>query len=315
MKKKSKLELLDQLGEVLTSKSGSKYVILNSNVNRVTKEYSGYSVTKNTLSKLGEMYSYTKNEKTIILLKDNKFFFKGIGSTFKALSKYNVIRFPELLELYVYNKKCEFLKNYNVSYLYYFNFLKSFTSFKEVKDFLGYTFISVNDFLKLEFGSVLFFAHLPATTAVKFVNNSEAKDLYNDARRMAGENFISPTSLISLREYHEELVNQQSLAFLESRSRDTITFPHPTDKIVNGDSIKRITSDYDLYKEGIEMSHCIGSRSFFLHSKVFLSILWQGNRYSCQISEKKIDEIKGYKNTKAPEELITYLNFKLNSLE
>jgi len=55
MKKKSKLELLEQLGEVLTSKSGSKYVILDTSVGQVTKEYSERSVTKNTLGKMGEV--------------------------------------------------------------------------------------------------------------------------------------------------------------------------------------------------------------------------------------------------------------------
>jgi hypothetical protein len=311
MKKKTKLELLEQLGEVLTSSSGSKYVILDTIVNQVTREYSEYSVTKNTLKKMGEVYSYTKNEKTIVLLKDNKFFFKAINSTFKPLSKHNVLCFPKLLELYVYNKKCEFLKNYSVSYLRYFNFLKSFTSFKEVKDFLGYTFISVDDFLKLDFGNVLFFAHLPATTAIKFVNNSEAKELYRDSKRMAGVNFVSPTSLTSLREYHDKLVLEQSYEYLALKDTSVKWFAHPIDKVLDGSSIKRITSDYDLYKEGLEMRHCIGSRGYHLNTKVFLSIVWENQKYSCQITDKNIDEIRGYRNSEAPEELVNHVKLLL----
>jgi hypothetical protein len=317
MKKKTKLELLEQLGEVLTSSSGSKYVILDTIVNQVTREYSEYSVTKNTLKKMGEVYSYTKNEKTIVLLKDNKFFFKAINSTFKPLSKHNVLCFPKLLELYVYNKKCEFLKNYSVSYLRYFNFLKSFTSFKEVKDFLGYTFISVDDFLKLDFGNVLFFAHLPATTAIKFVNNSEAKELYRDSKRMAGVNFVSPTSLTSLREYHDKLVLEQSYEYLALKDTSVKWFAHPIDKFLDVDefvgdsSIKRITSDYDLYKEGLEMRHCIGSRGYHLNTKVFLSIVWENQKYSCQITDKNIDEIRGYRNSEAPEELVNHVKLLL----
>ena len=305
--KKSKLELLSELGEIITSKSGSQYVVLLTEPELVTKEYHERSITKNTLNKLGQTFSYTKNNKMIILLKNNKFYFKNLRGDFAPLSKSDIFVAPALKELYFYGKKCEFLKNYSIEYLRYYQFLKSFTSFKEVKDFLGYTFISVEDFLTLDFNSVLYFSHLPANIAIKFVNNSESIQIYKDCKRMAGENFVSPTSLTSLRNYHDELVLQQSLETLKLKSKSEVFFEHHIDKAVDGVNIKRITNEYDLYKEGLEMSHCIGYRGYNLPYKVFLSILWENERYSCQITNDKIDEIKGYRNSGAPIELINYL--------
>lgn len=307
--KLTKLDILKTYGDVQQSKTGSNYVVLSTVLVKKEIIKSWANVTKNTILEAKDR-SYNKTNKEMLLLKNNKFYYKQqMEDFFRVLSISKVKMNNNLARAYFFNKKCEFLKNENPSYYTAYNFLKSFSSMKEVKNYLGFTFLSVENFKSYSFESIinLYMRFKSATIVYRFLKNSSTDwvSYLADINNMANGTAVIPESPGACVALHDKLVLEQNLVLLSNKSEVIVTFPHNFDNIDSFEKKIRLTSEKDLFKEGLEMSHCVRFRSHLLSSNAFYSIVFENNRYTLQINKNgDLVEIQGYKNrTNIPEKL------------
>jgi hypothetical protein len=146
---KRRLELLEECGEVHTSKKGSKYTRLESEKGKRSFEYQAHNVTKGTISKINssrEFEGYTKLE-IILLTESNKLMIKTGNQGFQTLgvkrmrdffyrSNLNDETKQKVCNLVMHNRRAEWVKDMP-QVLPYFNLAQSFHSKQEFLDFLG----------------------------------------------------------------------------------------------------------------------------------------------------------------------------------
>ena len=96
-----KLEVLHKFAqqygyEVQVSKKGNSYIILESLQGNIERYYTAFSVTKNTLHKIGTKIKYNRTLQTILILGQRGFLYKDSGNyqllTYKIVANNNIDR-------------------------------------------------------------------------------------------------------------------------------------------------------------------------------------------------------------------------------
>lgn len=311
-----RLKLLESYGEVKISKNGNYYIEVYVGVPIVSSNiYSIRSVTKNGLHKIGDPYTYKREVKAVLMLTaGNKLKYKHFDkNNFSPLSLSVVRNYsvnPALKHMFLYGRKCEFLRNYDNVFLSYYNFLKSFSSFKEVWKFLGVSSkveVTEDNLVKLMLGQCLGSMEEVLKTSY---------DLLEDTITMAKAlKFDLKSSKKSVKNLHDDLVILTNNKEAEGFSDESVTPTWFSQAVtaLEGLDVVFHTSKRQLFLAGQKMKNCISGRSSYLSNYVFFTIVVGGEEYIAQASVT-IHEIKGRCNERCPEEIEKMLNDRLMSL-
>jgi hypothetical protein len=319
---KKRLELLGEIGEIKVSKNKNHYVILSSREDNVQTIFNSHNLTKNTLHKVGQFTGYkVKYDELVMLTSDNRLLYKAAmnKAAFVTLSK-NIVReeFNQLKDLYFYNKKCEYLKNYESGYLAYYSYLKGFNSLKSAFSFLGC--YDKNFYTPYNLGKLL--------TGNKFKNKLsllKVEEMFiQDCITMINQTqeFEYYQSFKTIENIHDELSYKVSKKKIQDASNEEIVpswfekFDEKFRDCVTG--LKYYKSERQLLCAGIEFKNCIASRFYNLDNHVFFSFNFNGDTpIICEI-EKNITGYYVYEakqkcnvsNLEAQSQLYKLLNLK-----
>lgn len=171
-----RLEILDEIAdhfqkEVNKSKKGLTYVKLVEMKKPMKHTLSGGSLSKANIHLYGTSIEYKKVQLTLALGLSNKnvlkIFFGDKGwhnltpRSFKKLMLSFHFRKQDLrlfLELFLFNKNCSWVVDYP-DYIHFYNLVRSFKSIEDLKEYLGYKWMSNEDFYSLSLDKVLLFNH------------------------------------------------------------------------------------------------------------------------------------------------------------
>ncbi len=312
--REKRLEILSRLGDVQESKNGGHYVVLSSVSGNRQVIRTATSVSKNELHRLGERLDIPQTNNEIMLLtKDNKILYKASNiKRFQTLNSKVLVQLsnnytrpiPNIIELLLYGKKCEWIKNYDHKLYRLYKFIRSFGSPKELLKFLGVTFRVNND--QITYSNIY-----NLITGYKFLNKRALigvdehylQDVINMIESTNRQDlYKSDKNLTNL---HNELVEIQNIGKIE-RFPDTIVAPlymkelalHLSTKF----EVESLNSERALYREGIVMKHCVGSRSYQLPNRCYFHIKYKGKDWTLECTDR-INELKGYRNELPDKEL------------
>jgi hypothetical protein len=133
-----------------TTKAGNFMYKINHKRVDINIEHSGYSVTKGLLKKLGTTETINRGieDGIVLMCTTGKMLIKwNEGRNFKRMTLKDVMQYSKLATFYFIGRKYEYLENYPL--LWSYRLFQNFTSLKEAKMFLGYDFISDEDFYLL----------------------------------------------------------------------------------------------------------------------------------------------------------------------
>ena len=308
------LKALSKLGEVKVSKKGNYYVELSRNTDIVTTDYNYFNVTKAKINNVGETFTYPKISTEIIMLTTTGVYYKNTNSTkFSKLSLKDVRHKVKLKELFLIGKRAEWLKNYPQLSLNCWNYIKSFSSLREMLKHLGVTFnlsnITENQLECLIVGykfqdkhDILKYSPQYILDIIRMINQTGLFEYYQTSK--------------SLPKVHNELVEIINKNKLESYSNTPI-FPVYAKQVIKQleDSNIKFTwlnNHRDLVLEGMKQHHCVSSRQNQLYNTLFFNIEHAGKDYTLQCTKNTVVEFKGKYNEAVPVELKNIIIETLN---
>ena len=304
-----KLQALKEFGErynwhFKTSAAGNYYLI--SSIRPQIKEWSAYNVTKATLNKIGETFEIPPICAIIMLTKTGKFLRKDLKS-----NKFIPINRHTYPELWYIGKKSEWILSKGETFRH-LRLATQFSSFNEFKKFLGFEFISDNDFETLCDTNIelpILFANRTKQDRINLMqlyNNvviSDILDVLNMSKKLDKE-VVIPSGKNSFEELHKELT-------LETYKINNPLFEVNVE-IKNFDipySYEIVTSNYQLKERGRVNKHCIGSYADRMKTDLFIVI---DGKYDAHIHIEKwgakkdtwqLSQIRGYANCTPPIEM------------
>lgn len=338
---KKRIEILKEIaydGEVYLSKRGSYYCHLKEPDRTVVNTKYNYSnVTKSTINRLGESFTYPSSDCTIVTLsKANKLSLisnKSIKSLTSKVIKGSSFT-DKLLKIFLYNKKAEWIKD-NPKW-FNLRIATQFSSLKEMKNWFGYDFISCSkfeEFFTVDKWGLLCYSKGREDLA-NIISTKTSSNEIEDSLRMSkycGVDIKIHKSKEKNKKNHDYLVKLYNL-----KKKTEITQPkyeYETEFFNRLTEIglewEHLNTEYLLLEEGKRQYHCIGSKGSSLRTSLFLSILYKDKRYSLEIKdtrspysygkrESKIPvllEIRGKYNSVAPIELIKLIKDNLLSFK
>ena len=311
----------------VSAKTGSLYSKLG--VKESTKEVltTGASITKNTLDRLGEIKRFKTHRADIIFLISPKGkLMYSTGGNYQLVTLKTLYNIPSdyrdrILDTFFIGKKYEWIKGYDNIWRY--RFFQSFGSLKEAKIFLGYEFLSNNDFYSMfseEWRKHNFDAIILAkdkTKAFKLLRNPERKtlELLDDYISLCYTNNIEPIITAgknSLEEEHDRLVWEISKKEAENYSKEQRYFAEGTDLLTSiwrerGLNFRRINTPFEMYLQGSKQRHCLGTNYYStLNNYSFYTFTYEEDEYDLQLHKNgKIGQFYGFRNKDVPRELRT----------
>lgn len=302
----------------VSKKSNSLYTKIGEKTRDKEVFISGRAVTKTTLDKLGTKVNWKENySQYVYLLTPKGRLMVSSGGNFKSLSLRELSQRHELLEdIFFIGKKYEWLKNYKK--LWEYRLFQSFSSLADAKKFLGFSFISDQDFYDLfgggwyDYLSVMILAK-EKSNAVRLLKNidNEDKDTLKDYIQMCQDNNIPieiPAGKNKLQELHDNAmweINRKNMDAYSKEFRYEITENFTQIWKERGLEFRRLETPYQMYEQGIKQAHCIGTNySNGLGSYAFYSFSYKDKEYEIQIGTNgDVWQFYGRKNTNPPQEL------------
>lgn len=319
----------------ISKKTGSLYCRVGTFENKKSVVYTGRSVTKGNITKLGSKIEWVESKSRYVYLltpKGRLMISKNGGNFGSATLKTIRQECTGLKSIFFVGKKYEWIKDY--SNLWDYKFFQSFNSLSEAKKFLGFSFISDADFVALfdfdhyDYLSPIILAKNKKNVLRLYKNlDSESKDLLRDYLTLCYENNFEieiPAGINKLEELHDSavwLVNQKNAECYSKECKYDIE--ENFTKIWNerGLSFKRLSTPYEMYSQGIKQQHCIGTNyATSLHSYAFYTFLYKDKEYDLQLYKNgSVGQFYGKKNKHVPSELsekvIKNLDLKFNLVD
>jgi len=321
MLKKIKEKRIEQFktdfpGFKVSEKTGSIYCRIGVVESTKQTKHTGRAVTKNTLSKIGQLQEWKVSvaRYVYLLTPAGRLMVSKSGGNFKSVGLKQVrLENPELQNTFFIGKKYEWLKDY--PNLYPYRLFQGFNSLGEVKKFLGFSFISDEEFTKL-FTADWFDFLTPMILAkdkknvVRLYKNLETddKDLLNDYINLCQEHNMEieiPAGKNRLEELHTQAVwevNKKTAENYSKEKRYEIKEEFTEVWKERGLKFKRLETPYEMYAQGIKQQHCIGTNyAKTLNRYAFYSFEDNGENYEMQIYENgSIGQFYGRKNKQVP---------------
>ncbi len=290
-------------------------------VQEVTKQtkHTGRAVTKNTLNKIGKITEWkTSTSRYVYLLTVNgRLMVSKSGGNFKSVGLKQVRQENvDLVDVFFIGKKYEWMKDYPNIYPY--RFFQGFNSLAESKKFLGFSFLSDEDFTNL-FGEEHFDYLTPMVLAKDKKNvvrlyksmDSLEKDLLSDYINLCQENDFEieiPAGKNRLEELHTNAVwevNKKNAECYSKENKYEVTEDFTKVWKERGLVFERLETPYEMYAQGIKQQHCIGTNyAKSLGNNVFYTFTHNEKNYELQIyGDGRVGQFYGRKNTNPPVEL------------
>lgn len=333
------------------SSTGSLYTELNTQKLKKVIVINSQCVTKGTLAKIGQKREFNKDMSTRLLLTSTgKLMINQLGGKFRMLSMKDLfgadprsgdhgktaiitasrtqVRKGEakeskenpgeivsrIADIFFVGKKYEWIKLYPM--LWAMPYFRSFPSLSAAKNYLGYTFISNEQFIHL-FGTrtalqrlIEAQTHEQKVAMVQFLDDKRASETLEDLWRLCEELKIPmvtiPESKIALNEVHDKLVTELSLKGAEKYSEEKIEYKSDIFDYWRDNKLvfEILDSPRRLYIEGQRQSHCIGSYTNQMKKNIFVSFTWEDRTYDLMMRLDGMSvQFYGKRNCQPPEEL------------
>lgn len=338
------------------SSTGSLYTELNVQKQKKTIIINSQCVTKGTLGKIGTKREFNIDHSTRLLLTSNgKLMINLLGGKFRSLGlkdlfgadrrtedhgrtaiflhsmlkdlkgKEQATRQEEIIQnianIFFVGKKYEWIKLY--PQLWALPYFRSFPSLSAAKNYLGYTFISNEQFIHL-FGTrtalqrlIEAQTHEQKVAMVQFLDDKRASETLEDLWRLCEELKIPmvtiPESKIALNEVHDKLVTELSLKGAEKYSEEKIEYKSDIFDYWRDNKLvfEILDSPRRLYIEGQRQSHCIGSYTNQMKKNIFVSFTWEDRTYDLMMRlDGQIVQFYGKRNCQPPKELYALVAVK-----
>lgn len=310
--------------EYQVSKNGNLYY--RSGVQEISRKVKvgDYSVTKNTINKIGVTSEWKEQiaKEVVLITKKGKLMRRDNKNRFTNLSLGRITKLydnrQKLLDIWLIGRKYEWMKD--CPKLMEFKFFQSFSSLCEAKVFLGYSFLSDADFYSLfdldkriPLMSILIRAK-EKKNAVSLIKSLDYDDcnILRDYFKICEDREMDieiPAGKNRLRELHDNAVwearkeDAENFSKLEVYKGKDCKFEEIWTE--RGLKFERINSPYSMYLTGAKQSHCLGTNYYNqLHTYSFYTIFWDEKEYQIQISQSgEIYQFYGFRNSHAPIEL------------
>lgn len=303
----------------ISKKTGSLYTRIGVVESTKKIKYTGRAITKGTVKKLGELQEWKTSKARFVYLMSpaGKLMISKDGGNFtsvglKALRHEN----SDLTNVFFIGKKYEWLGNYPNMFPY--KFFQGFNSLSEAKKFLGYSFLSDEDFSGLfkddwfDFLTPIILAKEKKNVVRLFKDLcSETRDALNDYINMCQEHNIEieiPAGKNKLEELHDCAmweINKKNMDCYSKEYRYDIK--EEFTKIWEERKLKfrRLETPYEMYAQGIKQIHCIGTNyAGNLGYNAFYTFTYKDKEYDLQIYKNgSVGQFYGRKNTPVPQEL------------
>lgn len=232
----------------------------------------------------------------------------------KALreARNNVIQ--SIADIFFVGKKYEWIRLY--PQLWALPYFRSFPSLSAAKNYIGYTFISNEQFVHLFSTRTALQRLIEAQTheqkvaMVQFLDDKRATETLEDLWRLCEELKIPmvaiPESKTALNEAHDKLVTELSLKGAEKYSEEKIEYKSDIFDYWKGNKLvfEILDSPRRLYIEGQRQSHCIGSYTNQMKKNIFVSFTWEDRTYDLMMRLDGMSvQFYGKRNCQPPEEL------------
>lgn len=303
----------------ISEKTGSMYCRVGVTESTKQTKHTGRAVTKNTLKKIGQIHQWkvSVSRYVYLLTPNGRLMISQQGGNFKSAGLKQIrLQNPELANVFFIGKKYEWLKNYPNMYPY--RLFQGFNSLGEVKKFLGFSFISDEDFVNL-FGEDWFDFLTPIILAKEKKNvvrlysnlNSETKDMLNDYINLCQDNNLEieiPAGINRLEELHTQAVwkvNEKNADCYSKEYRYDIEESFTKVWREKGLKFNRLETPYEMYAQGLKQQHCIGTNySGNLGREAFYTFVFEGEEFDLQLyKDGRIGQFYGRKNKNVPENL------------
>jgi hypothetical protein len=279
-----------------TSESGNHYI--STTFEKECRTYNAFNVTKSGIDKLGTIFEFPSQQNLIMLTKTGKFIVKEKGQWKNITKNYK--------DLYYIGRKCEWVLQFEE--LQKVRVARQFSSLNNFKKWLGYEFISDDEFSSLIYNIdnielLIKFKLKDKNERVNLISllnlgqGSTLKDTLTMVEQLQQTCSI-PRGATALKELHDDLSKQikvKNTPFVEVEVSLT-KFNIPWD-------YKIIQTSYELVERGIINKHCIGSYYYRLDYDLFLVI----EGYDCHIASSggwKVSQMRGFANKQAPQDMI-----------
>lgn len=326
------LKLFSSVEEVKKSKNDNYYIelLLSNDIVKDTYTKSAWNITPKTINQIGNTQSVDRKHSMLVMVNDkNQIFVKGFKETnFKKLSK-NVIRmhssngkwYSLFIKLYYLGKKAEWISESKYNKFFGFKLAESFKSFKEFKNYLGFSFLSeekvlslferinFNPFTNAQFICDIILQDLDrvmlANTTTKWTYIADILEMFKQLN-LPIEIYESDFRNKEVHNHLVKLINQKDLDVLSDEDVRVYEgdFVEELNKLYN---VEWLTSPRKLAIAGLRNKHCIGTYFNSLKDCLFFSILYENEYYEFQVrlSDNRIIQQHGYKNGVVPNSIIS----------
>lgn len=286
--------------------------------------YTVHSVTKSTLHKIGQI-----NEKQT---KNNYLALKPNGTVLIKLASYPVYKKLDLHTFFLMyrryrratlEKKIAKLIAYGTSFewllefkeLWLFTIAAEFSSFREFKNFLGFSFLDTKQFLsfiskenridslfiRLLIGN--YYKKTPSIVNIIYHDATYVREVLSMYNQLELEIHI-PKGKNALRKIHNQLVFKLNEKDIEQFSDERIEIKTNFFQLLSQKNIhfKLLDSPRKMFVQGLQQRHCIATYVEQMHSYLFVTIQYKGEDYDIQIHKKdrSIVQFKGIHNKETP---------------
>lgn len=310
------------------SDKGNYWVKIGASVENKRIIYTGRSVTKNTIDKLGTINEFTKSEGGVVfVLKPTGALKCRVGGQWRNLSLKLIDNhfvsesYKGIIDLFFIGRKYEWMKDYRR--LWKYRFFQSFNSLKEAKNFLGFDFINNKDFYQLfsdnwythELDTFILAENKKNTVRLLKKSDTKTRQILDDYIHLAyehNETVLIPAGKNKLVELHDDLVHKINIKSADDYSKEQKYYPVGNKMFEQewekrGLKFKRLNTPYEMYQEGLSQRHCLGTNYYnSLGSQSFYVFWWKEDKYDLQLYKSgSLGQFYGYKNIdSAPKELI-----------
>jgi len=303
----------------ISKKTGSMYIRIGVTESTKQIKYNGRAITKGTVKKLGQFQEWKQSKARFVYLLSpaGKLMMSKEGGNFRSVTlKALRTENSDLTNTFFIGKKYEWLGNYPNMFAY--KFFQGFNSLSEAKKFLGYSFISDDEFSNLfkddwfDFLTPVILAKDKKNVVRLFKDmNSETRDSLNDYINMCQEHNMDieiPAGKNKLEELHDSAmweINKRNMNCYSKEYKydikEEFTKIWQERKLI----FRRLETPYEMYAQGIKQIHCIGTNyATQLGYYAFYTFNYKDKEYDIQLYKNgSVGQFYGRKNTEVPKEL------------
>lgn len=327
------LKLFSSTGvEVKKSKNDNYYIELLLSDDVTNKDYAlnAWNVSPKTINQIGKTWRIVNKHSILVMINSkNQIYVRLFNENrFKKLNK-NIVRtnsgfskvYSLFIKLYYLGKKAEWISEPKYNKFFGFKLAESFKSFKEFKNYLGFSFISeekmlslferinFNPFTNAQFICDIILQDLDrvilANTTTKWTYIADILEMFKQLN-LPIEIYESDFRNKEVHNHLVKLINQKDLDVLSDEDVRVYEgdFVEELNKLYN---VEWLTSPRKLAIAGLRNKHCIGTYFNSLKDCLFFSILYENEYYEFQVrlSDNRIIQQHGYKNGVVPNSIIS----------